>query len=65
MQPNLVKMTNTKDKSRVFTREQVDALLSAAIGQTLEAVDKAGLFKLHAGRETVKGIAGDIIAVSC
>lgn len=57
-------MANTKDNSRVFTREQVDALLSATIGQTLEAVDKAGLFKLHAGREKVKGIAGDIIEVS-
>lgn len=57
-------MANTKDKSRVFTREQVDTLLSAAIGQTLEAVDKAGLFKLHAGRDKVKGIAGDIIEVS-
>lgn len=53
-----------QDKSRVFTHEQVDHLLSAVIGQTLEAVDKAGLFKLHAGRDKVKGIAGDIIEVS-
>ena len=57
-------MANTKDNSRVFTREQVDKLLSATIGQTLEAVDKVGLFKLHAGRDKVKGIAGDIIEVS-
>ena len=57
-------MKNLKDKSRIFTRFQVDTLLSAVIGQTLEAVDKAGLFKLHAGREKVKGIAGDIIEVS-
>ena len=61
---HLEEMSYSKDKTRVFTREQVDALLSAAIGQTLEAVDKAGLFKLHAGRDKVKGIAGDIIEVS-
>ena len=57
-------MANTKEKTRVFTHEQVDHLLSAVIGQTLEAVDKAGLFRLHAGRDKVKGIAGDIIEIS-
>ncbi len=57
-------MANTKDKSRVFTQEQVVSLLSAAVGHTLEEVDKAGLFKLHAGHDKVKGIAGDIIEVS-
>ena len=57
-------MTKAKDKSRVFAREQLDTILSAVIGKTLEAVDKAGLFKIHAGREKVKGIAGDIIEVS-
>ena len=57
-------MKNSKDKSRIFTRSQVDTLLSAVIGQTLEDVDNAGLFKLHAGRDKVKGIAGDIIEVS-
>lgn len=57
-------MADIKDKSRIFTRKQVDTLLSAAIGLTLETVDRAGLFKLHAGRDKVKGIAGDIIEVS-
>ena len=57
-------MAHIKDSSRVFTREQVDTLLSAVIGQTLEDVDNVGLFKLHSGREKVKGIAGDIIEVS-
>lgn len=45
-------MEQTKDKSRVFTRREVDTLLSAAIGQTLEEVDKAGMFKLHARSAT-------------
>ena len=64
LQPNLERMANLKDKSRVFTQEQVKTLLSAVIGKTLEAVDKAGLFKLHAGHDKVKGIAGDIIEIS-
>lgn len=54
----------TVDKSRIFTREQIDNLLTAAIGKTLEQVDKKGLFKHHKGRDKVKGIAGDIIEES-
>ncbi|MBR0264106.1 MAG: hypothetical protein IJQ60_09535 [Prevotella sp.] len=50
--------------SRIFTREQVDALLTATIGKTLLQVDKAHLFAHHEGREKVKGIAGDIIEES-
>lgn len=50
--------------TRIFTREQVEQLLSSAIGKTLEQVDYAGLFIHHQGREKVKGIAGDIIEIS-
>lgn len=50
--------------TRIFTREQVEKLLTDAIGKTLEQVDKAGLFIHHQGREKVKGIAGDIIEIS-
>lgn len=52
------------EQSRIFTREQVDALLTATIGKTLLQVDKAHLFAHHEGREKVKGIAGDIIEES-
>lgn len=52
------------DKSRVFTKEQVDCLLMNAVGKTLLQVDSKGLFKHHEGRDKVKGIAGDIIEVS-
>lgn len=52
------------EPSRVFTRQQVENLLTAAIGQTLLQVDKKGLFKHHEGRDKVKGIAGDIIEES-
>lgn len=52
------------DPSRIFTRQQVDDLLSAAIGKTLLQVDKAKLFEHHEGREKVKGIAGNIINLS-
>lgn len=55
---------NDIDISRIFTRQQVDALLTATIGKTLLQVDKAKLFLHHEGREKVKGIAGDIIEVS-
>ena len=53
-------MEITKDPTRIFTKQRVNELLSATIGQTLEAVDKAGLFKVHYGREKVEGIAGDL-----
>lgn len=52
------------DQSRIFTREQVCALLTATIGKTLLQVDKAQLFAHHEGRDKVKGIAGDIIEES-
>ena len=52
------------DKSRIFTKEHIDCLLTAATGKTLEQVDKKGLFIHHEGRDKVKGIAGDIIEVS-
>lgn len=49
---------------RIFTRKQVDDLLTAAIGKTLLQVDAARLFAHHEGRDKVKGIAGDIIEES-
>lgn len=52
------------DKSRIFTKEQIDRLLTNAVGKTLLQVDRKGLFKHHQGRDKVKGIAGDIIEVS-
>ncbi|MBQ8656946.1 MAG: hypothetical protein IJ527_07860 [Prevotella sp.] len=52
------------DKSRIFTRKQVDTLLTAAVGKTLLQVDKAKLFEHHDGCEKVKGIAGIIIEES-
>ena len=52
------------DQSRIFTREQVCALLSATIGKTLLQIDRAQLFAHHEGRDKVKGIAGDIIEES-
>ena len=51
-------------QSRVFTKEQVSSLLTAAIGKTLMQVDSAKLFVHHEGRDKVKGIAGDIVEVS-
>ena len=50
--------------TRIFTRQQIEDLLSATIGKTLLEVDKAQLFAHHEGREKVKGIAGDIIEES-
>ena len=57
-------MNTTIDSSRIFTRQQVDALLTATIGKTLLQVDKKHLFVHHEGRDKVKGIAGDIIEES-
>ena len=56
--------STTIDPSRIFTRQQVDDLLTATIGKTLLQVDKAKLFAHHEGRDKVKGIAGDIIEES-
>jgi DNA mismatch repair protein MutH len=52
------------EQSRIFTRKQVDALLTAIIGKSLLQVDKARLFIRHEGRDKVKGIVGDIIEES-
>lgn len=52
------------DFSRIFTREQVENLLTTAIGKTLLEVDAAKLFEHHEGRDKVKGIAGDIVEES-
>lgn len=57
-------MNTSIDPSRIFTRQQVDDLLTAANGKTLLEIDKAQLFVHHEGRDKVKGIAGDIIEVS-
>ena len=57
-------MSTTTDPSRIFTKQQVDELLTATIGKTLLEVDKAGLFAHHEGRDKVKGIAGDVIEES-
>jgi len=49
---------------RVFTRQQVENLLNAALHKTLLEVDKAKLFEHHAGKTKVTGIAGDIVEIS-
>ena len=57
-------MSTVIDPSRIFTREQVESLLTATIGKTLLQPDAAQLFAHHEGRDKVKGIAGDIIEES-
>ena len=57
-------MEKVKSSARIFTRQEIDNLLSAAIGKTLEEVDKAGLFAHHEGKSKVTGIAGDVIEIS-
>lgn len=57
-------MGEERTSVRIFTRQQIDNLLSASVGKTLEQVDEAGLFALHAGKSKVTGIAGDIIEIS-
>ena len=57
-------MGKGKSSARIFTRQEIDNLLSAAIGKTLEEVDKAGLFAHHEGKSKVTGIAGDVIEIS-
>ena len=52
---------NKFDPSRIFTREQVDRLLTGIIGKTLLETDKAKLFEHYSQYEKVKGIAGIII----
>lgn len=55
--------TNIKS-DRIFTRQEVDDLLNAALGKTLLQVDKAGIFQQHSGRTKVTGVAGDIVEIS-
>ena len=50
--------------NRVFTRERIEKLLSAAMGRTLLEVDASGQFASHTGHTKVTGIAGDVIEVS-
>lgn len=57
-------MGEGKTSARIFTRQEIDCLLSASVGKTLEQVDKAGLFAHHEGKTKVTGIAGDIIEIS-
>lgn len=57
-------MGEQKSTARIFTRQEINSLLSVSVGQTLEQVDKAGLFALHEGKSKVTGIAGDIIEIS-
>jgi hypothetical protein len=57
-------MSTVIDPSRIFTRKQVESLLTATIGKTLLQADAAQLFAHHEGRDKVKGIAGDIIEES-
>ena len=57
-------MNTSIDPSRIFTRQQLDDLLTAVINRTLLQVDNARLFAHHEGRDKVKGIAGDIIEES-
>ena len=57
-------MGEGKTLARIFTRQEIDCLLSASVGKTLEQVDKAGLFAHHEGKTKVTGIAGDIIEIS-
>ena len=47
-------MNTSIDPSRIFTRQQVDDLLTAAINKTLLQVDKAQLFAHHDGRDKVQ-----------
>ena len=57
-------MGEEKTSARVFTKQEIDCLLSESVGKTLEQVDKAGLFAQHEGKSKVTGIAGDIIEIS-
>lgn len=50
--------------NRVFTRERIEELLSAAMGKTLLDIDASGQFAIHAEHTKVTGIAGDVIEVS-
>jgi hypothetical protein len=57
-------MSATVDKTRIFTRLEVENLLKAAIGKTLLQVDTAKLFEQHAGSDKVTGIVGHIVEAS-
>ncbi len=57
-------MSAAVDKTRIFTRQEVENLLKAAIGKTLLQVDTAKLFEQHAGSDKVTGIVGHIVEAS-
>ena len=57
-------MEATKASARIFTRQEIEGLLAASVGKTLEQVDKAGLFASLQGKLKVTGIAGDVIEIS-
>ena len=52
-------MATSIDPSRVFTRQQVEDLLTAAINKTLLQIDNAKLFVRHEGRDKVKEVLAD------
>lgn len=57
-------MSNNTDPSRIFTKSEINRILTEATGKTLLQVDKARLFEKHAGSDKVTGIAGHIIEAS-
>lgn len=57
-------MKKSIDPSRIFTRNQVESLLTGAIGKTLLQADTIGFFEHHKGIDKMKGIAGDIVECS-
>lgn len=58
------KLNNNIDSSRIFTKRQVENLLTAAMGKTLLEVDSRQLFIQFAEKSKVTGIAGDIVEQS-
>ena len=57
----------SRSSNRVFSREQVDSLLTAVRGRTLGEVDICGILEeavKHRPDKVVRGIAGDVIEVS-
>ena len=47
-----------------FRRAELEARLTAAQGQTLGQVDRAGVFRRAAGKDKITGIAGAVIEQS-
>ena len=50
--------------SRVFTRKEIDSLLTDAIGKTLGTVDKNHVFDKTITHPKITGIAGDVVEQS-